>query len=135
MVRITPCLFALTLSVSLSACKKDSSPAETTAPGHEHEHGHGHGHDEDKHGDFEGREVVANWEAQTGDVTVCPMSGKTFEVTDSSQRLDYGGHSFVFCCANCVKKVEANPGEYLDALVEEAGGAGPAETETEAEAE
>ena len=118
MLRVTSCLFAVTLFVSLSACKKESP--DTTPPGHEHAHGHDH---EGKHGDFEGREVVDNWKAQTGDVTVCPMSGKKFEVSEASQRLDYEGHSFVFCCANCVKKVEADPGKYLDELVEQASGA------------
>jgi YHS domain-containing protein len=131
MLRVTSCLFAVTLFVSLSACKKES--ADTTPPEHGHGHEHGEGHHEDKHGDFEGREVVDNWKAQTGDVTVCPMSGKKFEVSEASQRFDYEGHSFVFCCANCVKKVEADPGKYLDAMVEEAGGAGDSAADSAAE--
>ena len=122
--RLAPWLFALTLLAPLSACKK--TEAETTPPDG---HAHGEDHDEKHHeGNFEGREVVSNWEAKTGDVTVCPMSGKKFEVADGSDRFDYQGHNFVFCCANCLDKVSADPGKYLDPLVEEAGGA----VETEA---
>lgn len=119
MHRLPPSLFALALCFSLFACKKDGPG--TAAPDHAHDHKHDHGDDHDgKHGDFEGREVVDNWKAQTGDITVCPMSGKKFEVAESSPRFDYEGHNFVFCCANCVKKIEADPGKHLDALVEEA---------------
>jgi hypothetical protein len=73
--------------------------------------------------DLEGREVVDNWKAQPGDVTVCPISGKKFEVTEESGRFDYRGYTFVFCCAGpCLDKVEADPGKYLDSFVEQAGG-------------
>ncbi len=107
MTRFPPWLFALALLAPLSACKKTAG--ETTPPG-------------DGQGDLEDREVVNNWEAKTGDVAICPISGKKFEVKDDSGRFDYQGYSFVFCCANCLDKVEADPGKYLDALVEEAGG-------------
>ncbi|PRQ03721.1 hypothetical protein ENSA5_12700 [Enhygromyxa salina] len=54
---------------------------------------------------------------------MCPISGKPFEVDEKSGHFDYQGHSFVFCCSGgCLDKVAANPGEYLDELVEEAGG-------------
>jgi hypothetical protein len=125
MHRILSSLFALALCFSLSACKKDGAPETATpdhAHGHDHDHGDGHehgdGHDA-KHGDFEGREVVDNWNAQTGDITVCPISGKKFEVAESSPRFDYEGHSFVLCCGHCLSKVEADPSK-LDALVAEA---------------
>ena len=70
-----------------------------------------------------GREVVDNWNAQVGDVTVCPISGKKFEVGEDAGHFDYQGYSFVFCCSgSCIDKLAADPGKYLDALVEEAGG-------------
>lgn len=109
---------ALTLSVlallSLSACNKTEAtattpPPDATAPA--------------KADDLEGREVVDNWKAQPGDVTVCPISGKKFEVEADSGRYAYQGHEFVFCCSgSCLDKVAADPGKYLDALVEQAGG-------------
>lgn len=80
MTRLSALMFAATLFASLSACKKDSTTAETASPEHAHgegHHGEGHG---DKHGDVEGREVVDNWAAKTGDVTTCPVSNETFEV-------------------------------------------------------
>jgi YHS domain-containing protein len=74
-------------------------------------------------GDLEGREVVDNWNAKIGDVTLCPISGKKFEVTEKSGRFEYQGYTFVFCCAGkCLDKVEADPGKYLDSFVEQAGG-------------
>jgi YHS domain-containing protein len=115
MIRAALCLFTVTLLVSLSACKRENSTAaETTPPAHGQQHG------EMKHGDFEGREVVDNWKAQNGDVTVCPMSGKKFEVAETSERYEYQGYTFVFCCPNCVEKIAADPGKYLDTLVEAA---------------
>lgn len=121
MLRFTP--FALTLLLALSplACKKDeasTTPTDTTAKGEGHEH-HGEGHDE--HGDFEGREVVDNWMAQVGDVTVCPISGNKFEVKEDSGRYEHQGYTFVLCCEHCTEKVKAEPGKYLDKLVEQAG--------------
>jgi hypothetical protein len=72
---------------------------------------------------LEGREIVDNWKAGMGDVTICPISGRPFEVDERSGHLDYQGHTFVFCCdGECLVPVEADPGKYLDALVEQAGG-------------
>lgn len=114
--RLPAWLFALGLIAPLttsSGCKKDT--AETTPPGDAQA-------SPEQADAFEGREVVDNWEAKTGDVTVCPMSGKKFEVADNSTRYAYEGYEFVFCCVACEAKIEAKAGEYLDALVEEAGG-------------
>lgn len=118
--RLAPWLLALALVPSLSACKK---AADTATPGDEHAHDHEHGEDhEDHHAGLEDAEAVANWEAQVGDVTVCPVSGKKFEVTAESPRYEYQGHSFVFCCPMCLEKTKADATQYLDPLVEEAGG-------------
>jgi YHS domain-containing protein len=121
MPRLTAYLFAIALLAPLSACKKGDASAETNSPTDAHAHQGEHEHHGDKHGDVEG-EVVKNWEAKPGDVTVCPMSGEKFEVAESSPRFDYQGQSFVFCCPHCLEKVEAEPGKYLDPLIEEAGG-------------
>lgn len=111
LVLLSSCLF---VALTFTACKK----APTTEPEQAHP---ADGHHADQ--DFEGREVVDNWRAQPGDVTVCPISGKKFEVDAKSGHYSYQGYNFVFCCSGeCLEKVEADPGKYLDALVEEAGG-------------
>jgi YHS domain-containing protein len=124
MKRLAVLSSCLVLGVTLTACKK----APTTEPEQAH-HGDGYHGSEGHHGggeqhqDFEGREVVDNWRAELGDVTVCPISGKKFEVDANSGHFSYQGYTFVFCCSGgCLEKVEANPGKYLDRLVEEAGG-------------
>jgi hypothetical protein len=105
---------ALSLLVScvLFGCKKvETTPPEQAQPEHSQQ------------GDLEGRAVVDNWLAKPGDVTVCPLTGNKFEVAANSGRVSYQGYSFVFCCSGeCLEPVEADPGKYLDPLVEEAGG-------------
>ena len=115
--RFAPLLCAGLLLVPLSACKNNPSAAPTDAPVSERE--------DDRKDDLEGRRVVPNWEAQAGDVTICPLSGRKFEVEAHFDRYDYQGYTFVFCCANCIDKVRADPAKYLDPFVEQAGG--PAE--------
>lgn len=126
---LTPLLVAVLLAPS-SACKsKQAAPGQTAAPSETV----GQGQQEaTTDADLEGREVVPNWLAQTGDVTICPLTGRKFEVEEQFDRFDYKGHSFVFCCANCIDEVKENPGKYLDPLVEQAGG--PAEGEADADA-
>jgi YHS domain-containing protein len=122
MTRILPFLLTAAL-LPLTACKQsaESTAPDDATPGQGQQHREGQGAQDDSK--FEGREVVDNWEAQPGDVTVCPISGRKFEVNEDSGRYEYQGHTFVFCCAGkCLEKVEADPGKYLDALVEEAGG-------------
>jgi hypothetical protein len=99
------------LSFALFACEKaQTSPPEPA-------------HQQPDDGELEGREVVDNWRAKPGDVTVCPLTGNKFEVDANSGRVSYQGYSFVFCCSGeCLVPVEADPGKVLDALVEEAGG-------------
>ncbi|MCA9680751.1 MAG: hypothetical protein KC457_01040 [Myxococcales bacterium] len=120
--RLVPLFFALALALPLAACEKgettnpDQGTAQAQGDGQGEEHGEAH--DDAK---FEGREVVDNWKAQNGDVTVCPISGKKFEVSDASGRWDYEGHSFVFCCDGaCLDKVKADPDKYLGELVQQA---------------
>lgn len=114
MKTFTPLLVAAVLLVPMSACKnKQAGPDQSAAPG------------DTADDELAGREVVPNWMAQTGDVTVCPLSGRTFEVEEHFDRYAYQGYNFVFCCADCIDEVKEDPGKYLDSLVEQAGG--PAE--------
>lgn len=122
MKRSLPVLFvSWILCLPLVACDGAGSatPADAAAGG-----GAGEGAEAPAEADaFAGREVVDNWLAQSGEVTVCPISGKKFEVDDKSGHFSYQGYTFVFCCdGKCLEQVEADPGKFLDALVEEAGG-------------
>lgn len=115
-----PLLLTAVLLVPLSACKTNPTATPEAAASE----GEGQGEAAD---DLEDREVVPNWEAQAGDVTVCPMSGRKFEVKENYDRYEYEGYTFVFCCANCIDKVRADPGKYLDPFVAEAQAAAQAE--------
>ncbi len=128
LVRALHGLLALALTLGLSACKK----TETTTPEHHGHHGHhadGSAHDESKHGDFEGREVVVNYAAKPGDVTICPYSGKKFEVKADSPRIDWQDKSWVFCCDKCLGEVQADPEKYLGKVLEAESAAEPAPSE------
>ncbi len=118
MKRLLPLMLIAAFALAPTACDK----AETTTP--EDATAHHEGEEEDHHDEaaFEGREVVGAWQAQAGDVTLCPVSGEKFEVSEASDRFEYQGHSFAFCCGGCLEKAKADPAQYLDALVEEAGG-------------
>lgn len=108
---------SLVLAFSLTACKKEATEHPDDHGDH-HGHHEGGGHD-DKHGDVEGREVVVNYQAKTGDVTICPVSGETFEVKDDSPRFAWEGQSWVTCCGGCQGKVEADPEKYLRPILTE----------------
>ena len=72
---------------------------------------------------YEGRKIVKNWLAQPGEVTLCPYTGRKFEVTERSARVAYEGYLFVFACqGECIEDVLGDRAYYLDDLVEEAGG-------------
>lgn len=110
MTRLVPLFLCVVSSLALTACKK----APTTEPEQAHHH--------QEPASFENREVIDNWRAELGDVTVCPFTGKKFEVDANSGHFSYQGYDFVFCCADCLDEIAADPGKYLDRLVEQAGG-------------
>ncbi|MCA9685419.1 MAG: hypothetical protein KC431_16200 [Myxococcales bacterium] len=73
--------------------------------------------------EYTGQLLVRNWEAQPGDLTVCPFSNQVFEVEEDSSRFSYEGYSFVFSCSGvCMEEVASDPGLFLDDLVYKAGG-------------
>jgi YHS domain-containing protein len=39
--------------------------------------------------------------AEIGRLTYCPVSGVTFEVKDSSPRVEIDGKTIFFCCSGC----------------------------------
>jgi YHS domain-containing protein len=60
-----------------------------------------------------GKPVVRNVEAKTGDVTVCPYSGRKFVVQDDSPRWEYEGKTYVFCAQKALDAVKQDPAKYL----------------------
>lgn len=60
-----------------------------------------------------GKPVVPNVDAQPGDVTTCPFSGRTFLVKDDHPRVEYEGKSYVICSEKAAAEVEADPAKYL----------------------
>lgn len=60
-----------------------------------------------------GKPVVPNVEAQTGDVTICPYSGRKFVVADDSPRFEYEGKTYVLCAEQALREVQKDPAKYL----------------------
>lgn len=98
---------ALSLALLVAACDKGKTPttdpgASTPATG-------------DAPADsLAGREVVKNVDAEPGDVTTCPYSGRTFEVKPDHPRVAYQGNSYWICSEKAAEAVRADPGKYLD---------------------
>jgi hypothetical protein len=61
-----------------------------------------------------GKPVVRNVDAVTGDVTLCPYSGRKFVVADDSPRWEYQGKTWVFCAQKALDEVQKDPAKYLD---------------------
>ena len=57
--------------------------------------------------------MIAPGEAKVGDRTTCIVSGHEFVVTADSPHADYNGKTYYFCCPDCPKAFEANPGKYV----------------------
>lgn len=98
------------LSLGLSACAKGSGPTTepTAAPGAAAPPG-------DAAADpLAGQPVVKNVDAQPGDVTTCPYSGRTFVVKAEHPKVDYGGQSYWVCSEKAAEAVRADPAKYLD---------------------
>jgi hypothetical protein len=105
----------LALAIALPACKNENR-RDTAVPAHEE-------HKVEYHRDHEvelaGREVVPNYEAQVGDVTVCPYSGRKFEVAVDSPRLMWKGKSWVLCSDEPMAEIQASPDKYLGKYLDE----------------
>jgi YHS domain-containing protein len=100
----------LVLSLGFAGCAKGSGP--TTAPGTAAEPPAGEPVDP-----LAGQPVVKNVDAQPGDVTTCPYSGRTFVVKAEDPRVEHGGQSYWICSEEAAQAVRADPGKYLDGFV------------------
>ena len=50
---------------------------------------------------------------KTGTKATCPVMGGEFTVSEKSLRSEYKGKHYVFCCAGCKPKFDAEPEKYL----------------------
>ena len=97
----------LGLALTLAACGKpapapttpppDAAPAAAEAPTTE----------------TPAAEVVKNVDAQPGDTTTCPFSGKTFVVEAEHPKVEYEGQSYWICSDKAAEQVRADPAKYL----------------------
>jgi hypothetical protein len=111
-------LSTLALASALSACRPTNRPPTT----HHHEAATPADQDRDLaeyDEDLEDREVVPNYAAETGDVTVCPYSGRKFEVKADSPRLKWKGKSWVLCSSEPMAEIQASPDKYLGKFLDE----------------
>ena len=58
--------------------------------------------------------VVPNLEAQPGDTTTCPYSGRAFVVKTEHPKVEYEGKHYWLCSEEAAQKVRANPKQYLE---------------------
>lgn len=58
-------------------------------------------------------QVVKNVDAQPGDTTTCPFSGKTFVVKADHPRVEYEGQTYWVCSESAAEQVRADPAKYL----------------------
>lgn len=103
MRRLLPCLPALMLLAG--GCDKpetatpvDATPATPEPPAAE----------------TPAAEVVKNVDAQPGDTTTCPFSGKPFVVEAEHPQVEYEGKTYWVCSEDAAEKVRADPAKYLD---------------------
>jgi YHS domain-containing protein len=104
-------VLVLGLALGVSACARGSGPTSeppvdpgtATAPG------------ADAAADpLAGQPVVENVDAQPGDVTTCPYSGRTFVVKAEHPRVEHDGRTYWVCSEEAAQAVRADPARYLD---------------------
>jgi YHS domain-containing protein len=54
-----------------------------------------------------------------GNKIACPVMGTLFNIKEKSERSEYHGKAYYFCCPGCKAPFEKNPEKYLDITSEE----------------
>ncbi len=62
-----------------------------------------------------GKQTLNSMEAKAGDSVKCPVMGKKITVGKDSSYAVVDGKKYYVCCGGCTKKIEENPGKYLEA--------------------
>jgi len=112
----------LTLLATMTLCLASlgcggSSPSESTTAEHVgHHDGHGEGHGGMDHGAAgESTAALVPWkDAVVGDRTTCPVTHEEFVVAVDSAHAEHEGHTYYFCCADCVAPFEEDPARFLN---------------------
>jgi peptide-methionine (R)-S-oxide reductase len=68
------------------------------------------------------RQTYGSAEATEGETVICPVTGKSLQVTVDTPTVEIDGRKYYVCCADCGEKLKASPDEYLKepvALTEE----------------
>lgn len=100
----------LVLSLGLGACAKGSGPTTEPTAGTAEQPASG----EPAPDPTAGQPVVKNIDAQPGDVTTCPYSGRTFVVKAEHPKVDYNGQSYWICSEKAAAAVRADPERYFE---------------------
>lgn len=58
--------------------------------------------------------TVKNVDAQPGDTTTCPFSGRAFVVKAEHPQVEYEGKTYWVCSDEAAERVRAEPSKYLD---------------------
>jgi YHS domain-containing protein len=59
-------------------------------------------------------ELVPNLEAQPGDTTTCPYSGRPFVVKAEHPKVEYDGAHYWVCSEDAAEKIRADPDAYFE---------------------
>lgn len=54
--------------------------------------------------------------------TTCPVSDKVVRIKDATQKTQYGGRTWYFCCGDCKGQFEASPADYVTYRCPSCGG-------------
>lgn len=100
----------LVLSLGLGACAKGRGSADEPSA----DPGTASQPPEGAPDPLTGQPVVKNLEAEPGDVTTCPYSGRTFVVKAEHPKVEHDGKRYWVCSEEAAEAVRADPGKYLD---------------------
>ena len=63
-----------------------------------------------------GESMKVNGEAVVGDRTKCAVTGETFVVKTDSEKYDYEGKTYYFCCDGCQDDFKKNPKKFISRI-------------------
>ncbi|MBS2018149.1 MAG: YHS domain-containing protein [Deltaproteobacteria bacterium] len=103
MIRSAIALVVLGLSIAACGGENNLPPATPATPGAGEHHA----------APKAGGNVKAPGDAKVGDTTKCPVTGEEFTVEATSQKAEYEGKTYYFCCGGCKKKFESDPAKFV----------------------
>ncbi len=65
--------------------------------------------------------VKPNGQVAVGDKTNCPVTGETFVVKADSDKVEYEGKTYYFCCDGCADDFKKEPAKFVEKLKAHAG--------------